>query len=193
MRNVWNATIVSARPANVVRDDPGSRMLYMPMDSAWMAPFRSDGIALRLPVGEWSLRERRWDAHVLSFAWPGEPHAILLFWDESWRPRFWYVNLETPLLRTDVGFDYTDLLLDAVVAPDRSSWDWKDEDELAEAIHHGLIPAEDEDRLRAEGESAIRRIQGREPPFDRDWWTWRPNPSWPRPELPEGWGRVGKM
>lgn len=191
MRNVWNGTIVSARPATVVLDDPGSQMLYVPIDSAWMAPVRTDGTALRLPVGEWSLGERRWDAtHVLSFAWPSEPHAVLLFWDADWEPLRWYVNLQSPLRRTLIGFDYTDLILDAVATPDRSGWDWKDEGELAEAIRRGLIPAEDETRLRTEGEAAIRRILDREPPFDRDWWDWRPDPAWPTAVLPRDWDRV---
>jgi uncharacterized protein len=26
-----------------------------------------------------------------------------------------------------------------------------------------------------------------EPPFDRDWQDWRPDPRWPVPELPDGW------
>jgi len=191
LRNLWNGTIVSARAANVVLDDPVTRMLYVPMDAAWMAPIRPDGTALRLPVGDWALRELRWDAtHVLSFAWTDQPHAVLLFWDSSWQPQRWYVNLQTPLRRNPVGFDYTDLILDAVVQPDRSGWEWKDEAELAEAIRHGLIPSEDEAHLRAEGEAAVRRIQRREAPFDRDWWDWRPDPSWSVPELPEGWDRL---
>lgn len=191
LRNLWSGTIVSARPATVVLDGPDSQMLYVSLDSAGMGPVGADGAALRLPVGEWSLRERRWDAtHVLSLAWPGEPHAILLFWGAAWEPRCWYVNLQSPLRRTTVGFDYTDLLLDAVVAPDRSSWEWKDEDELAEAIRYGLIPAQDEARLRTEGEALVRGIQDREPPFDRDWWDWRPDPSWPAASLPPEWDRI---
>ncbi len=191
LRNVWNGTIVSARGANVVRDDPATRMLYVPIDAPWMAPVRADGTPFRMPVGTWSLEERRWDStHLLSFAWPGQPHAVLLFWDAGWQPLRWYVNLQTPLRPTPVGFDYADLVLDAVATPDRSSWEWKDEDELAEAIRHGLISAEDETRLRIDGEAAVRRILDREPPFDRDWWEWRPDPSWPAATLPRDWDRV---
>jgi hypothetical protein len=53
-----------------------------------------------------------------------------------------------------------------------------------------VIPAEDEPRLRADGERAVRRVLDRAPPFDRDWTAWRPDPSWPVPVLPEGWDRV---
>lgn len=187
LRNVWEGRIVSARPVTVVHDDPTGTTLYVPLNVACMAPVRADGSSPRIPSGEWSLRARRWDAHVLSFAWPGVPDGILLFWDPDWRPRHWYVNLQGPLRRTTVGFDYTDLILDVVMAPDRSAWEWKDEDELEQAIGEGLIPAADVPRLREGGERAVRRILDREPPFDRDWWDWRPDPSWPLPELPAGW------
>ena len=45
----------------------------------------------------------------------------------------WYVNLETPYTRHDVGVDATDLVLDIVVSPDRS-WVWKDEEEMEARI-----------------------------------------------------------
>jgi hypothetical protein len=185
LRNVWDGRVVSARAATVVRDDPGVRTLYVPIGAPWRAPVRPDGTALRLPTGEWSLQERRWEStHVLSFAWPERPHAVLLFWDRRWRPRCWYVNLQSPLRPTATGFDYADLILDAVIAPDRASWEWKDEDELAEAIGLGLLDAPHVERLRAEGERVVRRVLDRAAPFERDWWDWRPDPGWPGPALP---------
>ena len=57
-------------------------------------------------------------------------------------------------------------------------------------VRRGVIPAEDEPRMRADGERAVRRILDREPPFDLDWTTWRPDPTWPIPVLPDGWDRV---
>jgi hypothetical protein len=64
----------------------------------------------------------------------------------------WYVNLETPARRHADGVDTTDLVLDVVVAPDRT-WVWKDEDEMAERIgwpHY--FDQDGADRIRAEGE-----------------------------------------
>jgi hypothetical protein len=192
LRNVWRGAIVSARPAVVVRDEPSGTMLYVPPRVEWWSPTRADGSAVRIPSGTWSLRARRWDdTHVLSFAWPGEPHAVLLFWGADWRPRHWYVNLEDPLRRTVIGFDYRDLLLDAVLEPDRSRWEWKDEDELGDAVRDGLVSAGDAARLREEGEGLVRRIVDREPPFDREWWDWRPDPAWAHPTLTDGWDRDG--
>jgi len=166
-------------------------MFYLPIGARWMCARTAGGEWLRLPTDSWELAERSWDdSHVLSFARRGRAHATLLFFDKDWTPTTWYVNLQEPLRRTKVGFDYMDHDLDVLVALDGSSWSWKDEDELAEAIRRGVIPAEEEPRLRAEGERAVRRILEREPPFDRDWTAWRPDPSWQVPELPEGWERV---
>jgi predicted RNA-binding protein associated with RNAse of E/G family len=147
---------------------------------------------LRLPRDPWELGERIWeDTHALSFAWPGRPHAVLLMWDASWTPRSWYVNLQDPLLRTPLGFDYLDLALDVIVALDRSTWSWKDEDELAEAVGRGVVSEERAAGLRPEAEALVRRILDGEPPFDRDWVGWRPDPSWGVPELPRGWDAAG--
>ena len=153
-----------------------------------MAP-HSGGRRLKVPQEHFVLVERDYEDYVLSFSWPGVAHAVLLFFRSDWTPWNWYVNLEEPLRRTRIGFDTLDHELDAIVELD-GSWRWKDEDELAEAVRLGVIAAEDEPRLRAEGERAVQRVLEQEPPFDRDWTTWRPEPSWPLPELPEGWERV---
>jgi predicted RNA-binding protein associated with RNAse of E/G family len=136
------------------------------------------------------LKQQPYDeAHVLSFSGPKTRYAVLLFFPPDWSPWSWYVNLEDPLRRTALGFDTLDHELDVIVELD-GSWRWKDEDDLAESIRRGVIPAEEEPRLRADGERAVRRIVDREPPFDRDWSAWRPDPAWPVPVLPEGWDRV---
>jgi len=154
-----------------------------------MAPVR-EGSALRIPELPFELAPRTsGDAPILSFGWPDRWFATLLLFNPDWRPRNWYVNLQEPLRRTPVGFDALDLKLDVIVDLD-GSWRWKDEDELAEAIARGLLPERDRARLRAEGERAVRHIAEREPPFDRDWTTWRPDPAWPVPSLPEGWDRL---
>ena len=62
--------------------------------------------------------------------------------------------------------------------------------DFAEVIERGLLDPGDGRRLRAEAQDAVRRIAEREPPFDRDWFGWRPHPAWPPPTLPEGWDRV---
>jgi hypothetical protein len=189
LRDVWNGRVWNARPVTIVEDRPDQLTLFIPAGARWMAP-HSEGRRLKIPQEHFDLVELSdYDAYVLSFSWPGIAHAVLLFFRSDWTPWNWYVNLEEPLRRTGIGFDTLDHELDAIVELD-GSWRWKDEDELAEAIRLGVIAAEDEPRLRAEGERAVQRILEREPPFDRDWTTWRPDPSWPLPELPHGWDRI---
>jgi predicted RNA-binding protein associated with RNAse of E/G family len=188
LREIWEDRIWSARPVTVVEDAPGQITLFIPAGAHWMAPF-SDGKRLKIQQPEYELVEQPYKAHVLSFAWPGSSAAVLLFYGSDWSPSHWYVNLEDPLRRSPVGFDTLDHKLDAIVELD-GSWRWKDEDELAEIVERGLLDREQERRLRAEAEEAVGRIVGRAPPFDRDWFGWRPDPAWPEPTLPRGWDRV---
>ena len=189
LRDVWDGAVWSARPAIVVEDTPEQVMLYIPVGTRWFAPFR-EGRRVKIQQPDFELAEvRNDDLHVLSFAWPDTFAAVLLEFRPDWSPLQWYVNLEDPLRRSEVGFDTLDHKLDVILELD-GSWRWKDEDELAESIDRGLIPAADEPKMRADAERAVERIVGREPPFDRDWTTWRPDPSWPIPRLPEGWERV---
>jgi uncharacterized protein len=189
LREIWNGRVWGARPATTVEDAPEQLLLFIPAGIRWMAPF-AGGRRLKIQQPDFRLVEQPYDeAHVLSFSWPKTHYAILLFFHADWSLWNWYVNLEDPLRRTSVGFDTLDHELDAIVGFD-GSWRWKDEDELAEAIRRGVISVQEEPRLRADGESAVRRILDREPPFDQDWSDWRPDPSWPVPTLPEGWDVV---
>jgi hypothetical protein len=94
------------------------------------------------------------------------------------------VNLQSPLVSTAIGFDTVEHVLDVVIAADRSSWRWKDEDELDEAVARGIFSAADVSTFRAWGERAVAHVVDRRPPFDRDWSGWRPDPSWTEPVLP---------
>lgn len=190
LREVWRGRVFEARPTLVVQDDPEQTMLLLPGGVRCGLPIGADGRELRLPHGDWRLELRpRGDRPILSFAWPDTPYSVLLWTVEEDR-RVWYVNLQDPLARTPIGFDTVDHALDVVVELDRSSWRWKDEDELAEAVEDGLFtPAEAAD-FRAWGEHAVERILSSDPPFDRNWDGWRPDPGWAVPELPDGWDRV---
>lgn len=189
LREIWRGRLWAARAATVVEDAEHQTTFFIPAGTRWMSPSYG-GRWLRIPRDRFELAERRYDeAHVLSFAWPETPYAVLRFFRPDWRSWDWYVNLQDPPRRSAVGFDTMDQELDVIVELD-GSWRWKDEDELAEAIRRGVIAPEDEPRLRADGERAVRRILDGEPPFDLDWSTWRPDPSWPPPELPTGWDEV---
>jgi len=189
LREVWHDRIWTARPAITVRDDDDVAAFCVLPGTRWKAPVRRNGAPLRLPEDDWRLVDRLWASHrILSFAWPEVAHAVLLFWEHGTDAfEGWYVNLQTPLQRTAVGFDYFDHALDAVIATNRSSWSWKDEDELEEAVARGIFTAEEASAFRAEGERAVRRVLDREPPFDEPWEGWRPDATWRIPTFPIGW------
>jgi Protein of unknown function (DUF402) len=190
LRELWRGRVFEARPMVVVEDGPDQRMLYLPAGARCGMPVAEDGSVLRVPDRPWRLEIRsRGDDPILSFAWPEVPYAVLLWTTERER-RVWYVNLEEPLARTPIGFDTVDHALDLLVELDGSRWEWKDEEELREAVVHGLFTEEQAEGFRKWGERARDRLLAREPPFDRDWTGWRPDPAWPTPELPPGWERT---
>jgi len=174
----------------VVQDEEEQRILYTPNGIRLMVAGR-DGTKLRLPEATWDPLERTWmKGPILSFSWPSAGHAILLFFHRDWTPWVWYVNVEAPLRPTELGFDTEERVLDLLVAPDGSTWEWKDQDELEQAVRRGLFTSAQAAEFRVEAERGLHRLLDREPPFDRDWTTWRPDPSWPMPELPPGWDAV---
>ena len=61
---------------------------------------------------------------------------------------------------------------------------------MTEGIRLGLYTERDEEEFRRQAELGRARVLGREPPFDRDWADWRPDPSWIPAELPAGWDRL---
>ena len=88
---------------------------------------------------------------------PHEPYSLWLFWSEAGEHESWYVNLELPWRRTESGFDSRDHQLDIVIRRDRT-WQWKDEDELRDAVAAGLLTARDADEIRADGERVVAQL-----------------------------------
>ena len=142
--------------------------------------------------GEWFLADNVWpeDGEYLRLVIPGAPYSVLIFWLEKHSVhRSWYINLEDPLHRTSIGFDFMDQILDIIVEPDLSSWFWKDEDEFQEAQELGLISPERAGEMRAEGESVVEMLLSGESVFN-GWEQWKPDPAWKIPTLPEGWEKI---
>jgi hypothetical protein len=81
-----------------------------------------------------------------------------------------------------------DLMLDVVVEPDLT-WAWKDDDEFAEILERGIFDQDTGARVRREAEDVIRRIADGDPRFAAPWPSWRPDPAWSPPVLPDGWDR----
>jgi predicted RNA-binding protein associated with RNAse of E/G family len=129
---------------------------------------------------DWSLRESVWRNDALRITRFGDAHSLWLFWRDGVFTG-WYVNLQDPLRPTSLGWDTRDHTLDITVEPD-GTWSWKDEDHLAAAVARGRFSEEEARAIRAEGERVIA-----ERPWPTGWEEWRPDPSWVRPQLPDGW------
>lgn len=193
LREIWQGKIWTGRPAIVAEDSPDAIALYLAGGSKWKRPFSSDGMPKRIPDGDWHLRDDVWTNDVLRISVPWERFSILPIRNEEGGLAYWYLNIETPLLRTPRGFDYMDQTLDIIVSPDLREWRWKDEDELAQAIDLGVYTREQADEIRSVGERALARFLSRTPPFDRDWDLWRLPPDWAVPHLPAGWDETKEI
>lgn len=119
----------------------------------------------------------------------GRSYSVIRTWLEADRRfRGWYVNLEQPWVRTAVGFDSRDDVLDVTVADDLSECGLKDEDELDFAVDVGKLTATDARSIRSTAASAIDDITSRRWPFDDiAWHAFQPVLGDQPPDLPVGW------
>ncbi|MFC5718900.1 DUF402 domain-containing protein [Streptomyces gamaensis] len=184
------------RPVTVVEDTAGLLAVWVAPGTPCVRPLIADGTPLHQePLATRYTKPRTtavapWlGTGVLKLARPGEPWSVWLFWDRDGGFRNWYVNLEEPLTRWAGGVDSEDHFLDIAVYPDRS-WEWKDEDEFAEAQRAGLVSAGLAERVRAAGREAVALIESWSAPFAAGWEDFRPDPAWPVPTLPEDWDRA---
>lgn len=179
--------ITDVKPMVVVEDHDDQIALWLPAGTPTVLcrPLVPDQPRPWLE-GQWELVNSRWERWNTVFLMkPGAWHATWVMWSPDWEFQGWYVNLQEPVIRTPLGFDARDLWLDMLVAPDRS-WRWKDEGEVERVVKAGVVKAETMDEARAEGLRVAESISNGEPPFVDSWRTWRPNPAWPLPQLPEG-------
>jgi uncharacterized protein len=121
---------------------------------------------------------------------PDRHHAVSLFWrDADDTFLCWYVDILVPFRRTSLGFDTRDLTLDVVISPDRTRR-FKDEDELDWAAEQGTIARDEAERIREEAGRAIALFEDGDPIYAEEWISWRPQPEWRLPSIPDGWDRT---
>jgi hypothetical protein len=126
--------------------------------------------------------DTEWEqTHVLRFEGAGTRHSVEIYWTTEWEHLGWYLNLQTPTTFKGRFVDTTDQALDVVVSPE-GTWQWKDEDELEEAVELGIWTTEEADEIRAEGERAIAAQ-----PWPTGWEDWRPPAGWGPLGLPRDW------
>jgi Protein of unknown function (DUF402) len=131
--------------------------------------------------GDWTYRDRVGRRPQLRVTRADDPFSIFLFQHEDGTLRGWYVNLERPQVRTPLGFDYEDELLDVWV-PVAGEPELLDEDELDEAVRRGFVPPEHAVQIRAKAERVMA-----DPPWPTGWEDWQPQAGWQVPDLPPGW------
>jgi hypothetical protein len=197
LQDVYGGKLWAARPVIVVEDSADVLALWCPEGTVRKVPSTAASIPAGMTRGEWLARglarlewpliDSPWDVSSLMLHREGDWYGIWLSFLASGEHWGWYVNFQEPYRRTEHGIQTMDMALDIIVEPDRSSWRWKDEDEFALLLDHGVIDAAAAARVRGEADRVIGLIERDEPPFDSAWPRWKPDPAWGRPGLPEGW------
>ncbi|MFF2819582.1 DUF402 domain-containing protein [Kitasatospora cineracea] len=202
-RDVHRGKVWSAQPHQVISDDgtlleigywPGIRAL---VPTTWTTALRTGDDSSRkkgldhLASGTWELEPWTWRDTVLRSRFESDSwFSLHHFQTPAGEPLRLYVNFERPAVRTPIGIDTLDLLVDLVVAPDLSSWQWKDEDEYAHGRRLGLITDADHRAVDQARGHALGLLQERRGPFAAPWPEWVPDPAWPLPVLPPAADRV---
>jgi hypothetical protein len=202
-RDVFRRKVWSAQASRVVEDTaealvlgcrPGAELLAPTTWIEWLLTGDESARLRALPTladGDWQLGRWSWrDTALLQWVPPDTWFSVNAFFDAAGDGRLthWYVNFQRPMRRTSIGFDTFDLLLDLVVAPDLSRWDWKDEDEYAHGRRLGVVSEADHRAVEMAREEAVAMIEGGVGPFavERGLGKWRYEPHWPDPQLPTG-------
>ena len=191
LRETWQGQVWTARPLTVVRDTPALLAFYMMPGTTYKHPRvleddRVPGPDARWP---WRLIDVTWyGGGALYLSTPGAPYMVIGFRSgDNTRLAHWYVNLQDPLRRTPLGFDYLDQELDIIVSPDLGDYRWKDEEGFAELQRLGRIDPAKAARLRAVGERIIQERYAPDSFFRQGWEQWSPPPHWTVPTLPLKW------
>ncbi|MCZ6539955.1 MAG: DUF402 domain-containing protein [Chloroflexi bacterium] len=195
IRNVFRGRVQTVFPSIVVTDTPELIATWTPVGTTVVNGVSGGAAHLSVEVmaaKSWEMVSRKWRiSGTLRLKSPRAMWSLWLFWEKDMVDlRAWYINIDAPYRRTPLGFDTWDMFLDVVVTPDRKSWRYKDEDEFAEAIAAGLFTDEEAGAVRVAAAQALEIVKADRPPFDSTWASWRPDPLWEMPELPEGWDEV---
>ena len=181
LREIRFGRVWRANALRLVEERDGLTVLWSPPGVPRLIPVDPAGAEVRIPREDgWTLGERTTAAESLVLLRYGERHSLGLIWHDG-RFSHWYVNFERHLDRTPTTLDYVDDKLDLVVDAN-GTVRWKDEDELEQASVLGLVDA---DAVRAQAALVLA-----DPPWPTGWEGFRPDPSWPLPQLPDGWDVV---
>lgn len=187
-RHVFRGAVHWAAPMWVVEDRGDFVAAYLPIGTIYERPADESGAPTRNFVSATQRVSQAWrDHHVLHLTRSPDHYNVELFWTEDWRFRCWYVNFQQPVRRYEHSLETMDQTLDLVIAPDRKSHSWKDEDEFQWGIDAGWYTVEQLQRLKAIGAGVLDDARSGRWPFDAGWENWRPDPAWGTPVFPDGW------
>jgi len=180
VRELVDGLVWTERPVVVVVDTPEQIVMHQAAGTITREPIdpseRADYLRI-MTDRAWTLRDKVFrPPGLLRIGRDDQPFEVWRFTTPDEREvTSWYVNLQEPLRRTPDGFETLDHVLDIVIAPDLSSWTWKDEDELVDAVDHGVLTSDDAAAIRATGEAVIAAVERGDPPWDLSWATWHPD------------------
>ena len=111
-------------------------------DGLVLATLKADGTPMAFPAHlvphPWGHLDAWAGTTVLKLRRAGDWYSVWKFFDAGGADLGWYVNFETPVVRTADGVDVNDLQLDIVIDPD-GTWRWKDVEHLAPTLASGRI------------------------------------------------------
>ena len=176
----------------VVQDTPDLIVLYMPAGVLGKDTEHKSTPQELLAAEEINIADCQWErTDVLMLIVPCEAFSTYVMWETGTKNLVcWYINLQEPIRRTQIGFDTMDNMLDVVVSPDMSEWKWKDDDEFAEAEQVGFYSHEIAREIWAEGEKAARLLTSERRAFYQQWQNWQAKPEWEIPKLSPLWDKI---
>lgn len=182
--------LLDQRPVTVVADDrrhlavwlaPGSRMLHQVIADG--SPIRSLEGSDRFTAPR-AQAIRDWaGGGILAVFQPETMYSVWFFEPDSGLRDSYYINIEVPYARTDLGIETSDLVLDVVVGAD-GSYRYKDEDELEFAHEAGLFSDGDVAEIRQAAADAVDDVTAWRFPFDAGYESFQPHLDWATPPLP---------
>jgi hypothetical protein len=181
-RSIYRGNVRWALPHRFVGTWGDCIAIYCGPGDAGKATLRGTDGYLKRWMSDAPPRSYTWErGAVLRFERPGAAHNIEVLWDLDWVLHGWYVNLQSPIAVHGRFIDTADQALDVLVSAD-GSWEWKDEDELAEGVDLGIWTEAEAAEIRAEGERVIAAA-----PWPTGWEDWRPPREWGPLGLPRDW------
>lgn len=152
-------------------------------DDAILVSVKRDGTPMAFPEHPvphpWGHLDAWTGTTVLKLRRADDWYSVWKFFDADGAFLSWYVNFETPVVRTTDGVDVNDLQLDIVIDPD-GGWRWKDVQDLAPSLASGRITQDELLAVLAEAAHVAELL-------DRGDRWWAPWDDWTPADGTIGW------